>query len=54
MGVPWHFRFDNVDELAPEARMVVVDKVKMADLHRANALHIGARISALDRMVRAG
>jgi len=35
MGVPWHLRFDNVDELAPEARMVVVDKVKMADLHRA-------------------
>jgi len=34
MGAPWHFGLDDLEELAHEAGMIVVDKVKVADLYR--------------------
>ena len=34
MGAPWHFGVDNLEELAREAGMAVVDNVKVADLYR--------------------
>jgi methyltransferase (TIGR00027 family) len=35
MGAPWHFGVNDIDGLAREAGMVVVDKARMADMHRA-------------------
>jgi O-methyltransferase involved in polyketide biosynthesis len=34
MSASWYFGVDDLDALAGEAGMIVVDKVKMADLHR--------------------
>jgi hypothetical protein len=34
VGAPWYFGVDDLDALATEAGMIVVDKAKMTDLHR--------------------
>jgi hypothetical protein len=34
MGAPWYFGVDDLDALATEAGMIVLDRVKMTDLHR--------------------
>jgi hypothetical protein len=34
VGAPWYFGVDDLDTLATEAGMIVVDQVKMTDLHR--------------------
>jgi hypothetical protein len=34
MGEPWNFGVDDLEELAGEVRMMVLDKVRLADLHR--------------------
>ena len=34
MGAPWNFGVDDLEELAGEVRMMVLDKVRLADLHR--------------------
>ena len=34
MGAPWHFGVDDLDGLAKEAGMAVVDRVREAELHR--------------------
>ena len=34
MGAPWHFGLDDLGEFAREADMIVMDKVKVADLYR--------------------
>jgi methyltransferase (TIGR00027 family) len=35
MGAPWHFGVNDIDALAREAGMTVLDMARMADLHRA-------------------
>jgi O-methyltransferase involved in polyketide biosynthesis len=35
MGAPWRFGFDDLDALAEEAALTVVDVVTIAELHRA-------------------
>jgi O-methyltransferase involved in polyketide biosynthesis len=35
MGAPWHFGMDDLPALADEAGMAIVDRVTVADLHRA-------------------
>jgi hypothetical protein len=34
MGEPWNFGVDDLEELAGEVRMMVFDKVRLADLRR--------------------
>jgi hypothetical protein len=35
MGAPWHFGLNDLDALAEEAGLRVVDAAKVAELHRA-------------------
>jgi O-methyltransferase involved in polyketide biosynthesis len=35
MGAPWSFGIDDLEALAGDARLIVVDKIKTADLYRA-------------------